>query len=382
MRAVEILNASAGQFRHVFTAIDGRYSAASRLSPLVSYRILGKPGSGRTPSRAAAPLRLARSLANLAIETYRLNNLIGNLTPDLVLSYGVGAIGAALSSRITGAPPTICYEDGFDAQETAHRKSRLLLLRRLAYANAYRVVVPSRALEQVAVREFHVSPERLRRIPNGVDTSRFRPVDPHLCRAVNGLPQTGIIIGTVCHLRKVKRLDILITAFHALGLADARLLIVGDGPCKPEWVSLAKDLGLDSRIIWAGSQEQPEPWLNAMDVFISSSASEQMPLAVLEAMSCAKPVITTDVGDCRLILGEVNRDWIVPAGDASALSAAILRLVNAGSAAQIGQANRARCIDQFSHALMVKTHCDLYRQAIESRENLAKGMNLERARCR
>jgi len=369
VRAVEIMNATRGEFRHAIVAIDGRYSAASRLKDSVNFQLLEMPGLGRTPKHLLPFLRLVRSTVNITVETFRLRRQICNLVPDLVLSYGIGAIGAALSLRFdsNNSVPLICFEDGFEETEIRVRNSRRLLLRRLAYRHSFRVVVPNSTLEKIAKEEFNVPADRICRIPNGVNTSRFSPAEVTAARQKIDFPARGFVIGTVCHCRPVKRLDILLRAFKEADLPGAWLLIVGDGIVKQEWMALASQLNIATTVFWAGSQTDPSIWLNAMDVFVCTSDSEQMPLAMLEAMACGKPVVTTDVGNCKEILGLENRCFVVPAGDVQALAASFASFYRRDDHARIGLANRDRCRELFSCDNMVRSHHDLYLEAIRSK---------------
>jgi glycosyltransferase involved in cell wall biosynthesis len=367
VRAVEIMNATRGEFRHAIVAINGRYSAASRLEGSVHFQLLEMPGVGRTSKSCAALLRLVRSSLNITVETYRLWRQIGILVPDLVLSYGIGAIGAALSLRFDNSVPLICFEDGFEEDEISVRSSRRLLLRRLAYRRSFRVVVPNAMLEKIAKEEFNVSADRICRIPNGVNTSRFSPGKIRAAREEINFQASGFVIGTVCHCRPIKRLDILLRAFKEADLPDAWLLIVGDGIARQEWMAVAAQLNIAAKVVWAGSQAEPSIWLNAMDIFVCTSDSEQMPVAMLEAMACGKPVVTTDVGNCKEILSVENRCFVVPAGDVQALAACFVSLCRREDRARIGLANRDRSHKLFSCNDMVRSHRELYLEAIRSK---------------
>jgi glycosyltransferase involved in cell wall biosynthesis len=86
-----------------------------------------------------------------------------------------------------------------------------------------------------------------------------------------------------------------------------------------------------------------------------------MPIAVLEAMATALPIVSTDVGDVRQMVSEANRPFIVPPGDVQAYATALETL--AGDPAlrgQIGEQNRQRCCEEFGFARMLQRHRTLY----------------------
>jgi glycosyltransferase involved in cell wall biosynthesis len=105
-----------------------------------------------------------------------------------------------------------------------------------------------------------------------------------------------------------------------------------------------------------------------MDVFAMSSATEQMPVALVEAMACALPAVCTDVGDCAEMLG--TRDWpfIVPPGDLEQMTRALQRLVSdAGVRAETGAANRVRCVERYSRDFMIQRYREMYHAAADLR---------------
>ena len=100
-----------------------------------------------------------------------------------------------------------------------------------------------------------------------------------------------------------KNLGLLLRAVAASGIAGVRVVLAGGGTCRAEWEALAADLGLGSRVIFPGFLADPASCYGAFDLFAMSSDTEQMPLALLEAMAAGLPAICTDVGDSAEILG-------------------------------------------------------------------------------
>jgi glycosyltransferase involved in cell wall biosynthesis len=111
----------------------------------------------------------------------------------------------------------------------------------------------------------------------------------------------------------------------------------------------------------------PAPCLAAFDVFALSSASEQMPLALLEAMASGLPAVCTDVGDCREMLGGGGAPAVVPPGDEAAYAAALAALAaRAELRAALGAANRARCVERYPADRMVRAYASLYDEALRA----------------
>src|SRR5262249_1164874 len=127
-----------------------------------------------------------------------------------------------------------------------------------------------------------------------------------------------------------------------------------------------RELGLGERVHLAGHRAAPQDDYRAMDAFALSSDTEQMPVALLEAMASALPVAATDVGDVRRILPPEQGELVVPAGpEPGALARALARLVDdAALRAQLGRANRERVEREYSFAGMVAAYRAVYARAL------------------
>ncbi|RME41600.1 MAG: glycosyltransferase [Planctomycetota bacterium] len=109
---------------------------------------------------------------------------------------------------------------------------------------------------------------------------------------------------------------------------SVHVLIVGDGPERDRLESLARRWGIERNVHLVGKQHPIEPWYACMDVYVCSSRYEGMSNAVLEAMACGLPVISTDVGDHAQVIRADRDGWIVPPDDADALCKTIRSAVS------------------------------------------------------
>ena len=155
---------------------------------------------------------------------------------------------------------------------------------------------------------------RFRVVPNTVDTTVFHPAVGQ-----SGPPER--LVNVALHV-EVKALDVLLRAFARVE-GDLRLDLVGDGPLTPDLKALAREFGLEERVEFAGRKTPSEiaETLRASHVFVLSSLSENMPLAVLEALCCGLPVAATDVGGVPEAVGDDGS--LAPAGSPEALATAI-----------------------------------------------------------
>jgi glycosyltransferase involved in cell wall biosynthesis len=173
-----------------------------------------------------------------------------------------------------------------------------------------------RAIESYGVRG------RFRVVPNTVDTGVFRPQAPR-----EGPPVK--LLNVALHV-EVKALDVLLRAFAEVAAQrpDLRLELIGEGPLTGELQALTGSLGLADRVRFSGKATPTEiaAALGAADVFVLSSLSENMPLAVLEALCCGLPVAATDVGGIPEAV--VADGALAPAGNPEALAAAIASVLD------------------------------------------------------
>jgi len=187
------------------------------------------------------------------------------------------------------------------------------------------VVTTGESLRLQVIAETGLSPERVTSVPTGIDLRVFRPRDRNEARTVLGLPADAFIVGIVATLRSWKGHAYLVEA--VVDMPDARLVIVGDGPGRENLIAQAQKLGIADRVLMAGHHSDVAPWLQSFDVFaLPSYANEGVPQAIMQAMACRIPVVTTAVG----AIGEIARNdetaLIVTPRDALALREALVRL--------------------------------------------------------
>lgn len=234
---------------------------------------------------------------------------------------------------------------------------------------ARRIVTTGETLRRQLIEDNRFPPERVVSVPTGIDASRFVPGERAAARSATGLPPDAIMIGIVATLRSWKGHRFLIEAFARLGDERLRLALVGDGPQRAALEALVASLGLGERVRFAGDQSDVLPWLQALDIFaLPSYANEGVPQALVQAMLCGLPCVTTDIG----AIPEAARDGatalVVPPQDADALAAALSRL--AGDAAlrdRLGRAAREWCVRQFGYETMLDRMETVFRDALGAR---------------
>jgi glycosyltransferase involved in cell wall biosynthesis len=184
------------------------------------------------------------------------------------------------------------------------------------------------------------------------------------------LPQEVPLVGIVATLRSWKGHRYLVEALPRLSHADARLVIVGDGPQREALERQVDGLQLRDRVVFAGQQQDVADWLAALDVFaLPSYANEGVPQALLQAMFARVPCVTTDAGAIPEIARDGGTATIVAKEDAAALAAGIDALLGDRARASV-QAQRAHALvaGRYTLAAMLDRMEAVFRRALEERK--------------
>jgi glycosyltransferase involved in cell wall biosynthesis len=228
-----------------------------------------------------------------------------------------------------------------------------------------RIVTTGERLRAQVVAETGVDAARVVSIPTGIDLARFRPGERAAARAALGLEAAGPIVGIVATLRSWKGHRYLLEAIAGIGRRDVRLAIVGDGPQRAALEARAAELGIGGRVRFAGNQDDVAPWLHAFDLFcLPSYANEGVPQALMQAMACGLPVVSTPVGSIDEIVSDGTTGVLVAPEDAAALQAAIERLLgDEGARRALGERAAATARERFGEARMVERMLAVFGEA-------------------
>jgi len=236
-------------------------------------------------------------------------------------------IAAALVGAAVGCPFTITLR----GNETMHAKSsgkRRLL--RWAVRRAARVIAVSESLRNFAL-SLGADASRLRTIPNGIDTAVFFSRAQRDARQRLGLPDDRPLLLSAGYLIERKGHHRVIQALAELRHAgcNAELWIVGgpgrEGNFAGEIQAAVQRNGLERAVHFAGAVKPPvlAEYMSAADVLCLASSREGWPNVVHEALACGLPAVVTDNGGARDMVPSDEYGLVIPAGDHTALKAAL-----------------------------------------------------------
>lgn len=305
---------------------------------------------------------------------WRLARLIRRLRPHVVQTWMdhsnlIGGLAARLSARV----PLVWGVHHSNHIPALTKRSTLVTVAacaRLSRQLPARIVCCSDSA-RAAYARLGFAAERMTVIPNGFDTDAFQPSAEarlDVRRELGVAPETPLV-GLVARFDPFKDHANFLraAALVAHRLPPVRFLLCGDrvdsgnAPLSAQITAL----GLEERCHLLGPRRDVPRLHAALDLLVSSSASEAFPLAVGEAMACGVPCVVTDVGDSALIVGETGR--VVPPGDSPALAdacEALLRL-EPGERAWLGWAARRRIEERFSLGAITGRYETLYADLAE-----------------
>jgi len=275
--------------------------------------------------------------------------------PDVVHCHNRMATNwAAPAARWAGVPVIVSTRHGLVAPPFAFRpETEFSLVSRLCSA----VAGVCQATTDNLARAPMASRRRLVTVYNGAA--------PAPCAAVPlNLPRRGFTLVYVGRLAWPKDVPTLLRALAKVRGAgtDAYLWIVGDGNLRAPAERICSELNLTDAVTFWGERACTGDFYAAADAFVLSSATEGLPMALLEAMAAGLPVVTSAIGAMPEVVNGGRCGFAVPAGSVEGFAGAIERLAcDPDLRAAMGQAGRAHYLAHFTPERMADRYLELYR---------------------
>jgi glycosyltransferase involved in cell wall biosynthesis len=269
-----------------------------------------------------------------------------------------GPVGWLLN-RLQGLPYIVSLRGGDvpgHVREIVNMHRLVTPLRRLALRGACAVVANAPGLARLSER---MDPVPVRVIPNGVDSTLFRPGE-----AGERAGEGEFRILFVGRLHELKNIDLLFKAAAALSGegVPVRIELVGDGPQRRELEALAQTLGIADRITWHGWQtkEQVATHYRTTACFVNPSRYEGMPNTVLEAMASGLPVVASDVGGNNDLVIHGETGYLFDLADPDTLRRRLKSLADdAGLRRRMGARGRELVVSNYSWLSIAERYVDL-----------------------
>jgi glycosyltransferase involved in cell wall biosynthesis len=208
----------------------------------------------------------------------------------------------------------------------------------------------------------------IRLIPNGIDTAHFKPMEKNRSLA-EALGLTGPVIGFAGELREKKGLRTLLNGYAQLA-KTATLLVVGhvrDGEDRKTFDEIRSTIP-NANIVVTGvvSHKDLPAYYALMDIFVHPSLRDGMPNALLEAMACEKPIVSTPVGGALDVINDQVNGMLIPVDDVDAFVQALERLLDDEKLGrELGRSARMKVVEEFAPQNELNANLSIYKRLLQ-----------------
>jgi glycosyltransferase involved in cell wall biosynthesis len=261
----------------------------------------------------------------------------------------------------------------FHDQEPPWRQALFRNLERLAAHWCDKMIFISQPLIDWALREGVTPESKVAKIYSGIELNHFRPVSAEEKKRIRkkwGIRPRDPVIGMISKLWEGKGHATLIQAFRDIKreMAQAKLVIVGEGYLQDELVALVDRLGLRDSVLFTGFQMDVFEIIATFDVAVLPSFFEGMGRVLLEAMAMEKPVVATRVGGIPDLVDDGVNGFLLSPGKTRELAQALLKVLRDKKLARkLGKEGRKKTTERFSAESMVQSIDRIYRELLSSK---------------
>jgi len=322
---------------------------------------------------ACPPGSLEQALKSLGVETFPVS-LGGEVSPlrdlaalrDLISilkrervqllhahSSKAGLVGR-LAAGLAGVPAVVLtvHNSVFQDRWPAWKKAGMALCERGLAGRTGRIITVSNALaRELTIRE-RISPEKIVTIYNGIEPGNFSlAANRDYLWRITGIPPGKRVVGTVARLAPQKGVADFIRAAAILGgsMPEVNFLVVGDGPLKAELEQQAKQAGLSGRVFFTGERRDVDSIMPCLDVFVLASATEGLPLTLLEALAAGRPVVASRVGGIPEVVSHGVNGLLVDPGDVAGLARSMRSVLECREMSRaMGETGRRMVMESFT----------------------------------
>ena len=298
----------------------------------------------------------------------KLWRLFRQLKPHVVHTCNLAALEVLPVAWAAGAPRRVHAEHGWDAHDPQGKNLKYQRLRRLYRPFVSHYVTVSKDLDDYLAGAVGVPAQRRSLVANGVDTDVFSPAV--VASAPPGCPFDPAqhwLLGTVGRLQTVKNQPFLAQAFvrlltlHPQAAARARLVMVGEGPLRPEVERILTDAGVQHLAWLPGARHDVAAILQSLRCFVLPSLTEGTSCTLQEAMATGLPTVATAVGGTPDLVDAGSTGQLVTPGDVDGMAQALWAyLADPALAARHGHQARQKALTHFALKDMISRYDALF----------------------
>lgn len=219
-----------------------------------------------------------------------------------------------------------------------------------------------------------VRKDKVHIVRNGIDLRPFDNATPSL-REISS-PENAPIVGLIGRLATEKGVDIFLRAAARVlaELPATKFVVIGEGPDREQLELLIDELQVRNNVFMLGRRDDMPGVYASLDIMVSASRREGLPMAILEGMACSRPVVATAVGAVPDVIADGRTGVLVPSENVEALAAKIVTLLKDQTQRDsLGVAAKKLIEKEFSAARMTADYLHIYDQAIMLKEQYAAG---------
>jgi len=296
-----------------------------------------------------------------------LRKLIHHERVDLIQSHLLGTnVYCSLAGLLTRTPVVATFHGAVDIGQNERFKG---LKFDAINAGADCIIAVTDSLRDDILGRTRLKKNKTRVIYNGIDTSLFQHPHSNTLRQKYGWPENEIIIGSLGNIRSAKGYDILLRAAALLENSphSCRFVIAGQSNSSliDELLTLRKELGLEDKVHFLGFLDDAAEFLSNIDLFLSSSVSEGLPLSAIQAMVSGLPIIATRCGGYKRLITDRENGWLVEVGNPQAIADAIeVVAADHGLRDKLSGNARKYAIETFDIQVMLEAYEQVYSRFI------------------
>ncbi len=335
--------------------------------------ISGLPGMlFNVPSlvRPVSPLDDAKALGHLT-------RLFSQKKPDIVHTHsGKAGILGRLAARRAGVPVIIHTIHGPSFGEFQGSLANFVFRSAERFAARYTThfITVAEAMTRQYLSAGIGRPEQYTRIFSGFNLGPYLAATNSMnLRAKLGIRPDDFVVGKIARLFELKGHDDLFAVAPRLVEKCPRMkfLLVGDGPWRQRFESMARALGLENHFIFSGliPPEKVPSHVGIMDALVHLSRREGLPRALPQALAAGRPVVSFDCDGASEVCLDNDTGFLLKPGDLDGLVDRLLRLANnPATRERLGENGRSLVRSQFSEETMVSSIHKLYEELLARKQ--------------